>query len=230
MKLLVIGARPRSLGAHVVSVAQSMSKFEVVTAGMHDNSKLDLTKPKDVHAFMKDVAPDHVVCTAGVNLFGSTIGEGWLAKLEGQMRTNYYGPMILLSEWARYWRYARQPETRHFVAVSSNSAHIARSNSVGYCASKAALSMAIRCTAREMAQLPLDEWVPLSIWCVEPGWLNDTPMSRSLETRFGHDALHRIPGGEGIPPLSVATHIVNTIKSGGLAFNGTTIRIDGGEQ
>lgn len=228
MKLLIIGARPQSLGAHVRSVAESATKLEVTTAGLHaEDLKVDLTKVAEVQPLIWKHGPwDHVVCTAGINLSGTISGEGWLASLESQMRTNYYGPMILLSQWTGYWRKHGMEEgvTRHYVAVSSNSAQVARSTSGGYCASKAALSMGIRCAAREMAEHPL------AIWAVEPGWLTDTPMSRSVQTRLGEQAPHRIPSGESISPLSVAVQIVSGITRIGRALNGCILRIDGGEE
>jgi NAD(P)-dependent dehydrogenase (short-subunit alcohol dehydrogenase family) len=238
-KLLIVGARPLSLGMRVQRLAR-YEGFNADTAGITtENHTLDISDTDVVHKFMKEHMWDHVVCTVGVNMEGTVEGKGWIKALETQARTNYLGPMILLSEWARVWRDAIKEAragqdyvpiglVRHFVAISSNSAHIARANSGGYCASKAALSMGVRCAAREQAS-----W-PFSIYGYEPGWLEGTPMSEMVRTRLQHTdvraATHRIPGGRGINPDVLAALIVHNIKTSEKALNGCMIRTDGGEQ
>jgi len=233
-KLLVVGAREGSLGAGVVQVAEASGLYSRVgTAGISgdEERRLNITRLKDVYAFLREEEWDHVVCTAGMNLPGTITGQDWHANMKSQMNVNYQGPMNLLSEWARYWRKRlevqpdEKEQTRHFVAVSSNSAHIARSGSGGYCASKAALSMGVRCAARELDR---DGW-PLVAYGYEPGWLNGTPMSNEIESAIS-GPLHRIPSGQGLHPVSLAALIVNNLSNMNQAISGCMIRVDGGEQ
>lgn len=60
------------------------------------------------------------------------------------------------------------------LAVVSDAATVAMRGSIGYCASKAALSQAIRCAAREMAPY----W---RVNGVAPGVVEDTPMTAKLD-------------------------------------------------
>lgn len=231
-RLLVVGARPGSLGAAVVRAAKDFG-IQAISAGIFgsEDHELDCTRSADIYTFLKQHQPDHVVCTVGVNMTGTIEGKGWVGALDTSMRINFIGPMVVLGEWARLWRdkigekdKAHEP-LRHFVAISSNSAHIARSNSAGYCASKAALSMGIRCAARQEAH-----W-PLVIYGYEPGWIDYTPMSQEvLERMAGGGAPHRIPGARTLDPDQLATMIISNIREGSRALNGCLLRIDGGEQ
>lgn len=231
-KLLVVGARPLSLGIRVVRAAKDAG-YRTETLGMgSEDHKLDITDTHLVHEFMHEHAFDHIVNTVGVNLDGTIEGKGWIAALETSMRVNYLAQMIMVSGWARYWRDKiksehLRPEVKHYVAISSNSARIARAQSGGYCASKAALSMGMRCAARQEAT-----W-PLAIYAYEPGWLEGTPMSEAVRTRIqdkGLTTMHRIPGGQAIPPDQVAEMIVRNIAAGGKHLSGCILRVDGGEQ
>lgn len=230
MRILVVGAKPDSLGAAVKAAAEA-DDYEVVTAGMSgEDIELNVTNFGNI----EDVVAQgfhHVVCTAGVNKRSTLTGEGWLRAIDQQMRTNFTGPMMLLGQWVRWHRQdLDNASTRHFVAISSNSANVARSQSLGYCSSKAALSMGVRCAAREVATLPF------SLYAYEPGWLEGTPMSRSVEGRLAArqgshtPTAHRIPAGVGIRVDSLARQIVHGITYSGKNFNGTCIRVDGGEQ
>lgn len=232
--LLVVGTRPASLGMRVQRKAREAG-FNVDTAGITvENHRVDFSDVDAVHKFLEENLFDHVVCTIGINMEGTLQGKGWIKSLESQMRTNYLAPMILMSEWSRVWRDAITADAnlkttiKHFVAISSNSAQVARANSGGYCASKAALSMGIRCAAREQAK-----W-PFSIYGYEPGWLDGTPMSEMVRTRLQQSdqraAMHRIPGGRGINPDYLADLIVGNLLTSSKSLNGCLLRVDGGEQ
>lgn len=229
--LLVAGARPRSLGMAIVRAAKDVG-FQVETLGMTtEDHQVDASNVEQVHEFFRDHnLIDHVVCTVGTNQEGTIEGKGWFNALAGQMHTNYLAPMIMLSSWTRTWRdqikQGKTPtEAKHFAAVSSNSARIARADSGGYCASKAALSMGIRCAARQQARYPF------SLYAYEPGWLEGTPMSEMVRQRMSPSHKpHRIPGGRGINPEVLAQVIVNNLKTTNFSLNGCIIPFDGGEQ
>lgn len=226
MRVLVIGAREHSIGWYVDHIATSQG-YEVTTAGVSGEERihLDLLNDAKVHDQVRDLKPDHVVCTAGVNLEGTIQGKGWLKAMQYSTRVNYFGPMILLSAWARLWR-DEAPKgitpIRHFTAVTSNSAFIPRSKSGSYCASKAALEMAMRCAAREEAG------EQCAIYTYAPGWVAGTPMSKQVEERLQGQDGHRIPGGEPIRVEALANMVVRNLMHG-KELNGTCIRVDGGE-
>jgi NAD(P)-dependent dehydrogenase (short-subunit alcohol dehydrogenase family) len=241
--LLIVGARIGSLGHYIGEVA-AKNGWDVTTAGVSgdENISLDITSHAAVHALLttdEDAPSWHsVVCTAGVNYEGGITDDSIRGKLDQSLAVNAVGPLLLLHCWADWWSYMLD-ETylgtdhnnvvptvpMHFVAVSSNSAHIARSQSLSYCASKAALSMGLRCAARELA----GTW--LNVWGVEPGWLSGTPMSKEVNARIGYGLpRHRIPGDRTVDPAALAHFIVGGLRNPYSSLNGCMIRMDGGEQ
>jgi NAD(P)-dependent dehydrogenase (short-subunit alcohol dehydrogenase family) len=240
MKLLVVGAREGSLGSAVKDVAAGSTLFEsVFTAGVsgEEDYPLDVCRQKSVYAFLRKREVDHVICTTGINLPGTIRGQAWRIGMTKQMHVNFFGPMTLLAEWSRYWRdkYTDPavPEEeyapRHFVVVSSNSAHIPRTASGGYCASKAALSMGVRCAAREIDA----HGYPLVAYGYEPGWIEGTPMSEAVKEDLAQHAAvlrpHRIPSGQGISRWNLAALMVNNIINTNREMSGCMLRVDGGE-
>lgn len=242
--LLVVGAREGSLGHYVGSVATERG-WTVTTAGVSGDEDMhfDIANHGSVHAlFPEDMGePWHsIVCTAGVNYEGGIKDDSIRGKLDQSLLINTTGPLHLLHAWQDWWLY-HIDETHmerdvalgedvpmyplHFVAISSNSARIARSQSLAYCASKAALSMGIRCAARELA----DTW--LNVYAYEPGWLSGTPMSKEVNARFEYgQPRHRIPGDRTCDPAALAHMIVRNLANWYSSLNGCTLRLDGGEQ
>lgn len=245
--LLVVGARPGSLGMWVRNIAAERG-WDVFTAGISgEDIKLDVESHAQVYElFENDSLPQwhSIVCTAGVNYEGSIKAQDIRGKLDRSFAANATGPLHLLHVWAEWWLYhldetmmitgtineGSEPVTMpefplHFVGISSNSAHIARSQSLAYCASKAALSMGIRCAARDLA----NTW--LNVWGVEPGWLSGTPMSKEVNQRFEYGIpRHRIPGDRTVDPSALAHMIVRNINNWYSSLNGCMLRLDGGEQ
>lgn len=229
--LLVLGARHNSLGDYVAMEAVDRD-WRVQTAGipvrgeLYENVECDITQPGHVVKLLSAERFDSVVCTVGINPLVHGVERLWDDKCKEVFDVNYHGPMNFLRMWLAQGNRGRAAlwGTRHFVAISSNSAHIARSPSVDYCASKAALSMGIRSMARRHAK------EGVAIYAYEPGWLNGTPMSDAIMDAFGDDEdLHRIPHGNGIPPQTLAAMIVRNLETG-MVLNGCCLRVDGGEQ
>lgn len=227
MKLLVVGAQAGSLGAAVKQAAEEQ-EWEVHTAGITgEENSLDLvnsTRPQ-VEWLVRSVRPDHIVCTVGINhprrAYQST--SMWYAD---HFAVNCTGPMRLLDAWLAYGPDGDVP-WQHFVAISSNSAGIPRSDSAAYCASKAALSMALRVRARDCAGHKL----PVSVYGYEPGLLAGTPMTAESRERF-NGPLTRMKGiglEDGLSPHGLAGHIVRNIGFGGPELNGVLLRLDAGE-
>jgi NAD(P)-dependent dehydrogenase (short-subunit alcohol dehydrogenase family) len=234
MYALVIGAQPASLGWAVVEEFEERG-WNVLTAGIsgHEDKQLDITEVVDVaKLFINEDPFNAVVNTVGINEPFPTDGVGLAHKMEESFLVNVIGHMYVLQHWL-----AKRPETvaywtNHYVSISSNSARIARSRSLPYCASKAALSQAIRCAARDHAG-------DASIYAYEPGLLDGTPMTSAVGDSLrglmsGYHASHRMRGGKelthGIRPGRLARMIVSNVQIGGPELNGSIIRLDGGEQ
>ena len=235
-QLLVVGARPGSLGYHVAITAAGRG-WAVTTAGISGETvEMDVTQAGNVRRLMLAHDWHSVVCTVGIN-YEDVIGTDELVRsMHEQYMVNTLGVINVLNNWYDRWRtefdehwdedYEETPFC--FVALSSNSAHIARSRSIGYCASKAALSMAIRCAARYAAEQKFGEM--FNIYGYEPGWINGTPMSLSVLERLRNGEPHRIPGERDIEPEFFSERIVSDLCFGPHYLNGCMMRLDGGEQ
>lgn len=242
-RVLVVGAAEFSLGWHIARECAAVG-FQVLTAGVQGEKFLyDVTDPYEGHQdLMEEVCGasgrvNHVVFTAGVNNpMGINVDWDWI--LRNHMAVNYEGMVKCFQAWA-FIHGPVEGESlindhvyTHFVGISSNSANIARSDSLPYCASKAAMSMAIRCLGRQYAE-SFDR--RMVIYGYEPGWLDGTPMSEEMllalnMSRMGKQ-YHRIPGNDyGINPAALAKLIATNLTIGGRMLNGTLLRVDGGEQ
>lgn len=219
-RLLVLGGAG-GIGSAVVERAEAYQLQPFVgDQSLTGPGKLDIGNGAQVVELIRKFGPfHHVVVASGINLETKVRALNLHTDAKRQMEVNYLGPMVALQAWLR------QPnvELGHFVVVSSNSAHIPRSQSLGYCASKAALSMAIRCAARAEAK------GLATIWGVEPGWVEGTPMSERVKTRVKDGQRHRIPGNRTQGPEVVADFIVEGIVNNMRSFNGCMFRLDGGE-
>jgi NAD(P)-dependent dehydrogenase (short-subunit alcohol dehydrogenase family) len=234
--VLVVGARPNSLGDAISLVVRA--DYHVITAGLNDELlKYDIgVGPATDKELLEAVEPDHIIVTAGINKpcppYPNRVGDWYRDHFE----VNVTGPMRLLESWILHRVNSDQTGFGHYVAISSNSAHIARTESDAYCASKAALSMALRCRGRGLAR----KGYPLAVYGYEPGLLRDTPMTTEVDTRLRKEVLqfhpivmHRMPGVEpaGIDPRMVANVVAANLRSGAHAMlNGTMTRLDAGEQ
>lgn len=242
--LLVVGARPGSIGATVATLA-GRDGWNVRTAGIEgEDVALDAVQMQQCRDLMLE-GWHAIVCTVGVNLPESGVSMAEWQRIGMQsMDTNYAAPMTLLGAWLEYWTYPdmdaktngdewEEPpallhtqaagQTLHFAAISSNSAHVPRSFSAHYCASKAALSMGLRCVARQVADKPF------AIYGYEPGWIADTPMSRDVLGRLGPGQNpSRTPGAKHLLKEELANMICTNLTMG-QGLNGSLLRVDGGE-
>lgn len=217
---LVIGAKNGSLG---FEVARRLSKeMPTTTAGVSsEDLKLDVLDLDSVLVGLEAVKPHTIIVTAGVNL-PAAVGD---LKFNNQMMTsmmiNAIGPMAVLDLWKRQRELFSW--ARFFAVVSSNSAHIARRNSAPYCSSKAALSMAIRCAARELAGKPI-------VMGFEPGLIRGTPMTKATERTFGPAQSRMVGAKNGLYVQDVARAVVENAARPWHGQNGALLRFDAGEQ
>lgn len=235
MRVLVIGARTGSLGGAICDEVRAEGGVASTAGISGEEYDLDLhfTPLLRVRNVLRAARPDHVVCTAGINTPESDQGNDPRDWYRWHFEANVIGPMRLLHEFAAWVTEDmdggnRLIPLRHFVAISSNSATIPRTNSAAYCASKAALSQALRVKAREA----LGGDHGYLVYGYEPGLLTGTPMTRRTQKDFPGVPLHRMRGevlAEGVPTEALAAYIVAGLRVPGAALNGATIRYDGGE-
>ena len=228
-KLLVIGARKDSLGESVAHQARGRWK-EVITAGISgdEDLPLDATSSGQAWGIMSIHKPDDVVCTVGINEQCEVDDRNIYNQMMAHFDVNCAGVINLLGSWVNN---RPEPDPQRdllcrFVAVSSNSARIPRRRSAPYCASKAALSMAIQVAAREFAELAP---IQTSIYGYEFGYIDGTPMSQEMPS--DGRAPHRIPGSRSLAVYDAADIIISGLQDTALSYyaNGNMIRIDGGE-
>lgn len=249
--VLVVGAKPHGLGSYVATLLAL--DFTVIDAGISGESvSFDISSDYAMHRLLLEhTDPLHIVCTVGINkpLPNEDMALGnWYRE---HFDVNVIGPMRLLEAWLDHLRekaFSRADVgDHHYVVISSNSAHIARTSSEAYCASKAALSMALRCRARRLGRDGFPEGVVA--YGYEPGMLYGTPMTeyvrrsriRRVTVAEGKIAkverrpvMHRMPGvgAGGLDPLGVAEIIGANLRNRLTApmLNGTLLRLDAGEQ
>jgi NAD(P)-dependent dehydrogenase (short-subunit alcohol dehydrogenase family) len=92
------------------------------------------------------------------------------ASLRHHFDVNVTGFILLVGAMAKHWGQTHVS----IAAVASDAARIPMRNSIAYCASKAALVMAVRVAAREMAPT----W---RVNCVSPGIVAGTPMTEYID-------------------------------------------------
>lgn len=228
-KLLVVGAREGSLGERIVSHAWSLGFRSVVTAGVAGEQNFcEITNKSSIIEVLRETSPDYVVCTVGINEPAGIASHPLREHMANSFHINVIGPMELLRQ------FLEAPQSagfqKRFVAISSNSARIARTQSIPYCASKAALSMALRAAARETARW--EQYRRPLIWGYEPGLLADTPMTVETADQFPGMPLHRMPGvgPEGLNPDTLAARVVRDLVYGGAGQHGAMFSFDAGEQ
>lgn len=232
-RVLVIGAMAGSLGEAVVLAAEAAG-YSSMTAGISKQESIYmdcfLAPMRDLRATLMNIQPKYIVNTAGVNMpFPGDVDDlqNWY---RWHFEANVIGPMRLLDAFNSVSyepSYVTESGYLHYVAISSNSARLPRSNSAAYCASKAALSMAIRVAAREGVG---GDATGILTYAYEPGLLRGTPMTERTKDKFA-GVLHRMRGTElenGIDPTELAALIVRNFKCGP-AINGTIIPYDSDE-
>jgi NAD(P)-dependent dehydrogenase (short-subunit alcohol dehydrogenase family) len=230
-RLLVVGVRPGSLGWRIAIRAELagwvVDKVDIQPYRDAGVLRLDVTDLAAIEDFWES-APDYraVVYAAGVNHEDTVLDEDWLGISAAHMAVNFTGALEMLGQWARL---GTAGFGRSFVTIASNSAHIPRSTAMSYCASKAAVVMAMRCAARDIA-LHNPGRFP-AIYTYSPGWIADTPMSQEVMERLGGADPHRIPGLPlGVDTYSLVDIVVHNLGLPDVRFlNGTDIRLDGGE-
>lgn len=167
--------------------------------------------------------PDGLLCTVGHNAGMPATDLDPAEWYERHFETNVIGPMRLLEAWLIALDDLPLGPA-HFVAISSNSAGVPRSGSAAYCASKAALSMALRVKARE------NRGERCIIYGYEPGLVAGTPMTDAVASRFAGPLTRMRPEvlAHGMPPDALAKMVVASLRLGA-ELNGCLFRLDADE-
>jgi len=137
--------------------------------------ELDVNFPQDILKYVDDNGPfKYIVYSPGVNVLRWIKDLGWPGSIFDQTwSVNCAGFVHLLGCHER-----RFPEAEgSIVAVSSDAARRPMRGSISYCSSKAALDMAVKCAARELAP----RW---RVNAVSPGMTDNTGMTRSLDEQI----------------------------------------------
>lgn len=168
---LIIGAYGGIGGAILDTVTARKSFIHWVTPTFDE---LDVMFPRDIHAYVERYGPfKYMVYSAGINVLawvknlshGSLLDNTWAVNCGGFV--NLVGSHELLF-----------PEAEgSIVAISSDAARRPMRGSLAYCSSKAALDMAVKCAARELAP----RW---RVNAVSPGMTDNTGMTRSLDKQI----------------------------------------------
>lgn len=222
--VLVVGARHNSLGDAIVKELHAKGVVAYRAGIATETLHLDITDTYSIQRVLREVHPTHVVCTVGRNEGMPVYHDDFLYAAAEAMDVNYLAPMRLLNLFED--ELSGLPGT--FVAISSNSAHIARSSSAAYCASKAALSMGLRCAARDLTRAEK----PLRVWGYEPGALLGTPMTQEVRRGLGKEVpmSRMLTSPAGLDVGTVAAVVARDLLVAGDVLHGCLVRLDNGEQ
>jgi NAD(P)-dependent dehydrogenase (short-subunit alcohol dehydrogenase family) len=223
--LLVLGASDGNIGEAVARrLADPPSVFDyIVPLGAED---LDVTREEDMQRIVHETGATDVVFSVGINKLDWIHGIDQADFME-VMETNVWGFANLIKALD-----LQGGKPCNVVAVTSDAAWRPMRTSLAYCASKAALEMAVRVASREYAPIG---W---RINGVAPGKVEDTPM-----TRYVDDAVLRLRGWTveaseqyelGSTPLGrkvtkeEVAQVIEQVLLGPAAQTGEIIAVNGG--
>lgn len=168
MSRLIIGAASHGIGEAFIAHRRFKRQDEKWIAPTQD--ELDVRDEGQVECFLAVNGPfDKIVYAAGVNRL-QWIPEVTQANMADIFAVNVFGFVTLMGAHERLW----PNHIGSAVAVVSDAARVPMRTSVEYCSSKAALAMAIKCMARELAP----RW---QVNGVAPGIVHDTDMTRYID-------------------------------------------------
>ena len=178
-KVLIVGGNS-GIGEEV---SRSLLKsHKSLTQFIPTRDFMDVTSRNSVGQFIEATGPfDYIVYSAGWNRLAWVREQAVTFLAEDMFSVNCAGFITTISEHIK--QFPATPLSA--VVVSSDAAEIPMRGSVAYCASKAALNMAVRTMARELAPFH-------RINAVAPGMVDGTPMTEYID--------------ETVPPFRDWTH------------------------
>lgn len=199
-----------------------------LTVWAHGEDSFDIRDRGALREAIVEAQPTHVVYSVGINRLDwiHQVDSGTFMKL---MEVNAWGFVQLIQELELTGR------THSVVAISSDAARRPMRTSVAYCASKAALDMAIRVASRELAG---EGW---RINGVAPGKVSQTDMTEYVDARVLElrgwtqekaDAYERSSSAIGRPlyPIEVAVVVADVLLSESAGWTGDIVSVNGGRQ
>ena len=197
-RLLVVGASG-GIGSAVVAEA-SAAGWDCVRADRHSEFRLDLSDAANLEANLKSLFAEHgrfdaVVFAAGVCPI-VPLGSLSASELAKTILVNCESFIMLVKA---YVACGVGDNGGKVVAVSSVSAHEGWAGGAAYCASKGALSAAVRALDAELAQKGI------RVMALEPGHVL-TDMFRRGAGRMG------VPESQAASPKSLAREVLALIK------------------
>lgn len=231
-QLLIIGGTS-GMGLEFFKSARSLGDYGPVMNP--DPGTLDVTDTSSVEWYFKYLRTDHKVAAAlDVAYFAGynrlmPLGSINAVSLRHTFAVNVEGFINVIDAMCKYgWDLTNV----NFTAIASDAARIPMRHSIAYCSSKAALVMAVRCAARELAP----KW---RVNAVSPGVVAGTPMSdqtdREVKRQRGWskeeaDDYERsmIPMGRRATMAEVGQVVMQTLR-GPEYLTGANIEINGGK-
>jgi NAD(P)-dependent dehydrogenase (short-subunit alcohol dehydrogenase family) len=163
-KLLVVGGSRAGIGTAVANYAVKR-EWNVFVPDLYE---LDVTKSGTIELYLRRHGPfDHIVYSVGWQKlqFIQDLDFEMLARIN-DLNVNGYLRVVQ--------KLVKNQASGNVCAIVSTGATTPMRGSVAYCSSKAALLMAIRCMARELAP----NWIMTGI---SPGVVDETPMTKSVD-------------------------------------------------
>lgn len=190
--------------------------------------ELDVTSRLAVDKYFKEYQPTHLLYSAGVNYL-EWIGKLDLDEVRHLFDVNVEGFISCIDAMKSYHEGLTGPSV---VAITSDAAWRPMRTSIAYCASKAALEMAVKVASRELAP---DGW---RVNGVAPGKVAGTDMTdyvdkRVLELRgwtpdYAYDYERKSSAiGRPVTKVEVA-EVVWSVLNGPSAMTGEIVAVNGG--
>ena len=200
---------------------------------LYDFMVCDVTDEESVREVFRVVNyADLIVNCVGINRM-SPLPEMTLRDWNATLRANLTSNFLLLREWVRNHRHGAQ---KTYIAITSDTGYIPKSNSCAYASSKAGANMFIQATARELNKKYGEEWIvtALALGRVEGtpmdvGTIDDMTRVLGVSREEANAMLNKnIPLGRGTSPAEVAEWVAFLAEHGQFA-SGNVLRIDGGQ-
>jgi len=205
-----------------------LDSFNVV---VNDESEVNVTSTIAIENFLRTGPTqgkwNHIVYSAGFNKLA------WLEAIQeiDMMHifdVNVLGFIRLMGAVARL---PQENMPTSVTAICSDAATHPMRTSISYCASKAALAMAVRCAARELAPV-------VRVNAISPGVVQGTPMTEEIDKQIGavrgwvlgdviQNSKDTIPLGRRGFVREIA-HVVHDVIDGPAYLTGSIIEVNGG--
>jgi NAD(P)-dependent dehydrogenase (short-subunit alcohol dehydrogenase family) len=221
-RCLVVGGNS-GIGAMTASVIAN--RMEVDTP---PKEEMDVISDTDVSIYIRTHGPySHIVYSAGANQLAWVSDKAIDFIMLDLYDVNCAGFVMTISK--HLYHFPESPMS--VVAVSSDAGRIPMRGSVAYCASKAALNMAVKVLARELAPIH-------RINAVAPGMVDDTLMTEYIDrtlpdfrgwtVEHAHDyEIQNTPTRRRATRQEVADTIV-WVLTGPAQMTGAIVEINGG--